>query len=529
MADTRALSPILRTVSGGIFTRQNPVAQPKEKLLDANEISLRRVSNQLSTLTVQMNSISASLEKVAAFTQQDTLLEQLKTKQDQDQERRIAEEAVRTKEEGIIENKIKSALVAPIKIIAEKTQSVLSKLMSMFTTFLGGWLLIKGIDTLKALSEGNTTKLEEIKNAVIKSLGIAGVTLYLLNGGFFAIAGTIASITLNIAKGLGKLIFIKPFQLLLQGISKITPKPIATAAAGVGGFLSKGAGALKGATKLLTGIGGVMDAATGQITDAALAGGALFAPGALKAPFAALYGADAIAEMFGVRGGAGLFGENPNEKEKKPEAKPEAKPKAKPNTPAMPPKPSIQSNEENRPPDISLPTENQSSTPPSAAVASSSLDTTVAPPSPEMVQKFEMAWQYKDNPMERGRIEDAWNNMSPVEKQQAQTWAQSKGYDWSKMNLPAYTPPQTQGTPQAQITPIPVSEMQQRSEQLNTPLAEPKPTVVMARSSSGGGQDTGANQPPPVGESANSVPSISSSNPENFYTLYSQVHYNVVM
>ena len=58
------------------------------------------------------------------------------------------------------------------------------------------------------------------------------------------------------------------------------------------------------------------------------------------------------------------------------------------------------------------------------------------------------------------------------------------------------------------------------------PLPEPQPTVVMAPSPptpvqsapSGGG-----------GGPANSVPAISSSNPDNFYVLYSQAHYNVVI
>jgi hypothetical protein len=64
----------------------------------------------------------------------------------------------------------------------------------------------------------------------------------------------------------------------------------------------------------------------------------------------------------------------------------------------------------------------------------------------------------------------------------------------------------------------------QRSQQLAAPLPEPAPNIIMTRTSS-----QQQNAPiPTTGGPANDVPAISSSNPENFYTLYSQVHYNVV-
>ena len=62
------------------------------------------------------------------------------------------------------------------------------------------------------------------------------------------------------------------------------------------------------------------------------------------------------------------------------------------------------------------------------------------PPTPEMTKNFDMAWQYRNNPMARGRIESEWNKMSPTEQQQAMTWAKSKGYDWKEMKLPEAKP-----------------------------------------------------------------------------------------
>jgi hypothetical protein len=57
------------------------------------------------------------------------------------------------------------------------------------------------------------------------------------------------------------------------------------------------------------------------------------------------------------------------------------------------------------------------------------------------------------------------------------------------------------------------------------PLAEPKPNVIIA----GGAQDK--TQVVPMGQKQplTDVPFIPSGNPDNFYVLYSQLNYNVVM
>jgi hypothetical protein len=159
-------------------------------------------------------------------------------------------------------------------------------------------------------------------------------------------------------------------------------------------------------------------------------------------------------------------------------------------------------------------------------------------PSPEMVSKFEQAWQYKNNPLARGKIESAWDKMSDEEKQQAMDWAKSKKYDWKEMKLPDVTSPKGPTTPSVssapaetsskpptpEITPAQTTKMQTVPFNIG-PEPEPKPNIVYAPSSS--------SSPPPQqplkSGPASDVPAIPSSNPDNFYTLYSQINYNVVM
>jgi hypothetical protein len=174
-------------------------------------------------------------------------------------------------------------------------------------------------------------------------------------------------------------------------------------------------------------------------------------------------------------------------------------------------------------------------------------------PDPAKVKQFEQAWQYKNNPLARGRIEGAWNKMSSEEKQQAKDWATSKGYDWKEMKLPdpvnqtspvpskempktaetsskpsttsTTTPAETSSKPSTpEITPAQTTKMQTVPFNIG-PEPEPKPNVVYAPSGSSAPQQR---QPLTIG-AASDVPNIPSSNPDNFYTLYSQIHYNVVL
>lgn len=82
--------------------------------------------------------------------------------------------------------------------------------------------------------------------------------------------------------------------------------------------------------------------------------------------------------------------------------------------------------------------------------------TSAARPTADMAKKFQMAWDNRNNPFARGRIESAWDQMTPEQQGQAKTWAQSKGYDWTEMKLKEK--PQTV---QAASTVVPVPSMQQ--------------------------------------------------------------------
>lgn len=85
--------------------------------------------------------------------------------------------------------------------------------------------------------------------------------------------------------------------------------------------------------------------------------------------------------------------------------------------------------------------------------------TSPKPPSADMQQKFQMAWDNRSNPFARGKIESAWEKMTPEQQQQAQIWAKTKGYNWNEMKLKE-KPSAVQSTASVS-TVVPVPSMQQ--------------------------------------------------------------------
>ena len=224
-----------RTVSADAFVRAapapTPVAQPDPvttSLIQRNSLALNTVSGQLASLTQQVNSLSASMQAVYSNISQGSALERRKDVQEQNQERQLAEQQLREGKESIIERRIQNALVTPVQKVAAKASFTLSRVRDFFLTILGGWLVNQAIQTIKALGEGNKKKLEDIRNNVVKNLGIIGGIYagirFGLTTAFNGITRLASKITAAVAQGL----FLRPVQALLNGVkgaaNKLIPK-----------------------------------------------------------------------------------------------------------------------------------------------------------------------------------------------------------------------------------------------------------------------------------------------------------------
>lgn len=511
---------IVKSQSTSITSLQSQVNTLSSEVANLNKVifiqtqTVNGVQELVGSLRGEVTGFNASLNNVAKAINTDSILEQNRIKQENEEQRRATELGLRAGRESLLEKAIQSALIAPVQAIAQKTQSILSRLAQFFGTLLLGWLTNQGIETLRAISEDNGKKLIEIRDNVLKALGIGAATLFLLNGGFFAIAGTITRLSLKIGGWLLKNTIGRFFGALggllkgagaaLLGLGKQKPPTVTPVAAAAGSAddaaraaaaagakpaaAAAGAGAnvaddaakasLKGGAglfgKLLPGLatGVNLTASAYRYSQGDVPGGTLSLISAIPVIGWGAVGVDVAREF-------GAFEGTPLGKNQKPT---EEKPKASAKTSAAKPQSSV------------IP----SSTKPPTTTATPAAAVSDKPFEQQMSDLKAQANAIDfTKPAESGEV-----NITPEEGNQVSTQS-------SQVNIKPL-PAQTNGVPaQVNVGPAPA----------------PAPNVIYRRVGSSAQQRSAA---APTGGPVNQVPSISASNPDNFYVLYSQVNYNVV-
>jgi hypothetical protein len=496
--DSGALA-LVQTQSQTITSLQEQVNSLRTQVVNLNNVvsiqtqTIGGLQEQVGGLKTEVTDFSGALSRITDVIAYDSVLEQNRTRQEQEEQRRATEQGLRVGRESLLEKAIQGALVAPVQKIAQKAQSILSKVAQFFTTLFAGWFANKGIEVLRALSEGNGKKLEEIRDNVLKGLGIAAGTLFLLNGGFFAIAGTITKLSLKIGGWLLKNTVGRFFGALAKVLTSAGSAIVSTAKAGVAAITGTGvkaatsveAKAASAAVKRGAGlgakfVGGLLPVAGGVIeansakesfergnplagslhsTSAALS----FSEAAgISIPF--VWTAGLITSVLGYAADFTGIGQN---KKTPPKAA------VTPKTPVVP---------KNKTPNAPTPAGNE--------------------------QSFDQ------------KMGDLTSQASKID------WTKPPQFGEVNINPEQGTPAQVSSQPaQADIkTPAQTSKI--ATLPLNVgPAPEPTPNVVYKRIGSSAQQQSGA---APTGGSVNEVPAISASNPDNFYVLYSQVNYNVV-
>lgn len=135
-------------------------------------------------------------------------------------------------EEKQLENTAKK-VISPITNVVAKTansgKGVLDTIKEFFLTTLGGWLANQGFDAIDAWGKGDTEKLEEIKNNVTDVLGKIGLAFAAFKVGIPAIlitAGLVGAAIRGMASALWRKIFVrKSIPTPKPKPPKPTPKP----------------------------------------------------------------------------------------------------------------------------------------------------------------------------------------------------------------------------------------------------------------------------------------------------------------
>ena len=203
-----------------------------KQLIGRNSLQLGIVANQLQNLGAQMQSLTGSLQVIGNTLAGQSELDRQQEAQEAELQNRLVQQRLREGKESVIEKKIQAAALAPANKIAAKAQFTLSRLGSFFTSIFGGWLLMKGVDTISALANNNKDELNKIKNETITGLLVAGAALAAIKIALPAVIATFAGIgTKLVLAAAAGLLFSGPIGQLLDFI-----KDQAKRIPGVGGL-----------------------------------------------------------------------------------------------------------------------------------------------------------------------------------------------------------------------------------------------------------------------------------------------------
>ena len=532
--------------AGLVNIERNLEAQKEQNVKQTQEISgLRTTVQALRTETATLNN---GIGSVSNLIQQDAAVEKQQEQQEVLRESRLAETKVRMGKESQLEQSITNALVAPVQALQPKISNIFDRIKSALFTLFAGWLTNQGIEALKASAEGNKTELEKIRDRVLNAFGDVIKIFAVIQKGFGLIIGTITTLAGRIAGFVTKLALapIKALTNTIRGaplLQNVFPGPKKP-----GGGGGRGPGIFKMAWAAVESF---MNFKNGEYVDAVMPIVATFGPGKfIKALFAVGYAADNIAEVFGKN----IFGKDPNkekeakiifeeEKNKRKEQNPKEKstsstsaaevaPVANPQTPLMGDKKDDKSETDPKnmtpgpvPGSAKIePTSDAGAAPAAApAAASTTASTTASGPMTSMApQASELSLNNPPGALVPGQRPDkALTSEQFKAATQAREEAKVQGLSGKESEIYVANAAMNAGTPSTASISSPALKQ--------TPnvgaLPEPTPNVIMA-----GGQGGSQQSPTPQAPSAGSdTPIINSSNPDNFYVLYSQLNYNVVI
>tara|TARA_B100000965_G_scaffold165613_1_gene137978 strand:+ start:5492 stop:7000 length:1509 start_codon:yes stop_codon:yes gene_type:complete len=223
---TGGIQAIRRSVPPSAFTGKavapSAVQQPDTittNLLSRNNLVLNTVSMRLSSVSQQIQGLNQGLSAIRNNLAIKDDLDRQQAAAEAKRERQLAQIKLREGKEGAIEKKIQNALLTPVRKIGAKVQFTLNRLSNFFTILLTGWITLQTIDLFKAISTGNTEKLNEIKGNILGNLAFVGGTLFLLQGGLVLLSAKVAKLGFKFLKfGAGKL-FGKPLRALTTLLS----------------------------------------------------------------------------------------------------------------------------------------------------------------------------------------------------------------------------------------------------------------------------------------------------------------------
>ena len=249
-----SLRGIRRSVSSNVFTGRSvlpPQPDPvTTNLISQNSLALGTVSGQLTNISEQVTSLNRSLNALQENLSLSDSLDRQREAAKQRREAILAEQGLREGKESELENKMQTALLSPVRRIAQKTQGILSRLANFFFILLGGWLVNTTLDFLSLLSNKNIDKFNEFKRKLAADLLTIGGILLIGTVGIKKLISISAGLAVNAFRVTFGSILKGPFDAVIKFLFNLVRKSKNAFLKSVG-LLGK-----KGGTSLATKVGG---------------------------------------------------------------------------------------------------------------------------------------------------------------------------------------------------------------------------------------------------------------------------------
>jgi hypothetical protein len=143
-----------------VNVERNLEVQTVQNVQQTQEISALR--GTVDALRAETTTLNNGLGNVSNLIQQDSAVEKQQASAEAESERKLAETNIRLGKESQLEQKITNALAKPVQALQQKVGNIFGRIGEALTALFAGWLTNQGIEALKAASEGNKNKLEEI-------------------------------------------------------------------------------------------------------------------------------------------------------------------------------------------------------------------------------------------------------------------------------------------------------------------------------------------------------------------------------
>ena len=281
----RNVNPLVQTI------RSQPVVSEADiqtlQITQQNQQSLLGLQTGLVQVRQDIAALNAGLVGVSTLLQNDIANEQRILADKQNRERRLAEANIREGKEKVVEQKINRAFTSAVTPVARRTTGLFDRIAKSLLFLFSGWLLNNYGQLIRARADGNIDLANEIQSTILNGIRNATNVLLLFRGGLGQIVGGIT----GLSKFVGDLLIKKPFQSLrnlVSGGAALRKTPSVKGPKGFGFFGTA-----------LTAISSILEAKDNNMIEASLGILSILPVGRLARVAGAIFSSEQLLDLFG--------------------------------------------------------------------------------------------------------------------------------------------------------------------------------------------------------------------------------------